>query len=138
MASEAAKRIAGYSAQHHATLRAVFESSDAAFRQRSLLAIADGIDAELRAEREAKPVLPPPNRVPKNTSGMAVIPIESYDVASWGPEPDGKGQQTEVHFMLNLRGIEAPIAMRLKSRRAADELLAALKRHIDDVWPTAS
>jgi hypothetical protein len=61
-------------------------------------------------------------------------PIESYEIAQWHPLPDGKGKPTAVCFILNVKG-EPPKAMRMKSRRAVDELIEALILHRDSVFP---
>ncbi|HEV3312432.1 MAG TPA: hypothetical protein VG815_18120 [Chloroflexota bacterium] len=77
--------------------------------------------------------LPPVNRTPENTAGMAFLPIEDYHVGSWGPLPDGKGPSTQVHFTIRVEGL--PFVIRLKSADACDTLIAALQRHRYDVWP---
>lgn len=87
-------------------------------------------------KRDRNPHLPPASSGPYNLTGMEFLEIEQYHVGSWSPLPDGKGPATQVHFMLRLRGIDTPLVMRLKSARAADELIAALERHRFDVWPT--
>jgi hypothetical protein len=79
--------------------------------------------------------LPPPNRIPRNTAGLAFLPIEEYEVVEWGPLPDGKGPSTQVHFVLRIQGSEIPLVMRLKSAEACDTLIAALQRHRNGVWP---
>jgi hypothetical protein len=80
--------------------------------------------------------LPPPDRIPQNVAGMAILPIESYTVASYGPQPDGRPPQTEVHLVIRVRGLPEPLVMRLKSADAADTLIAALQRHRFDIWPS--
>lgn len=87
-------------------------------------------------KRDRNPHLPPASSGPYNLTGMEFLEIEQYHVGSWSPLPDGQGPATQVHFMLRLRGIDTPLVMRLKSARAADELIAALERHRFDVWPT--
>lgn len=87
-------------------------------------------------KRDRNPNLPPASRVPMNLEGMAFLEIEEYHVASWCPLPDGQGPATQVHFMLKIKGIATPLTLRLKSARAADELISVLERHRFDVWPT--
>lgn len=89
--------------------------------------------------------LPEPNRVPQNCDSASVLPLEAvYGVYSWGPGRDGEGPSTQVHFVTGITlGGDAPDrppirlrpTVRLKSARAVDELIAALKRHRADVWP---
>lgn len=79
--------------------------------------------------------IPPPNRVPQNTAGMAFREIESITAASWGPLPDGKGPQTQVHLTIRLKGAPLPLIMRCKTAAAVDQLVAMLERHRNDVWP---
>jgi len=78
--------------------------------------------------------LPPASGVPVNVTGLAYYSLESYKVASWCPTPDGTGPAEQVHLVLNVKWMDAPFILRLKSRRATDELIAALQRHRDDVW----
>lgn len=49
----------------------------------------------------------------------------------------GTGPATAVAFILNLRNTPFPLVMRLKSKRAVDELIDALKHHRDDVFGAA-
>lgn len=87
-------------------------------------------------KRDRNPHLPPGSRVPYNLAGIETLEIEEYHVGSWCPLPDGQGPATQVHVMLKLRGIHTPLVLRLKSARAADELIGILERHRFDVWPT--
>jgi hypothetical protein len=81
-----------------------------------------------------RPDLPPASRVPENVPDyLRLLDIGGYHVGSWGPEPDGKGQSTQVHLTLRVPG--GAVVMRLKSHRAVNTLIAALERHRDDVWP---
>jgi hypothetical protein len=87
-------------------------------------------------KRDRNPHLPPMNRVPRNVAGLAILEIEEYSVNNWHPLADGKGLPTQVHLVFKLRGIAEPLVLRLKSARAADQLIAILERHRNDVWPT--
>ena len=75
-----------------------------------------------------------------STKGLqpdAVLPVEALRVCSWCPTPDASGPATQVHLVVDLGvpGITA-FAVRLKSRRAVDELIAALEVNREHVWPT--
>lgn len=66
------------------------------------------------------------------------ITIEEYTVASWCPTPDGTGPATAVAIDLRIRWNPSTVVsaiMRLKTRRAVDDMIAALQKHRDDVWP---
>lgn len=62
--------------------------------------------------------------------------ILSYRVVSWCPTLDGSGPATAVGLILDVRGVP-PLVMRLKTRQAVDEMIAALEKHRDDVFPKA-
>ncbi len=91
--------------------------------------------------RRAAGKLPPANRVPQPLSDRDFVPVLEYQVGSWCPTPDGSGPATAVALRLHgpvLNGGEAQTVtmhLRLKSARAVDELIAALERHRNDVWP---
>ena len=74
------------------------------------------------------------SRIPRNLN-YAVLPIEDYEIASWCPAPDGKEPATMVVIELRIKGNEMPLLLRLKSRRAAQEMLDGLTFHMNDVWP---
>ena len=76
------------------------------------------------------------SRIPKSTPGRAFF-VESYEVASFCNGPVGnQGPATEVHLLLNIQGSNIPIAMRIKTKEACDQLIAALQFHRGDVWTT--
>jgi hypothetical protein len=83
----------------------------------------------------ASPELPPVNRIPENIDEPRIV-VECYHVGSWCPERDGKGPATQVHITFHLAGDIPPMAIRLKSKLAADQMIEALIRHRNDVWPT--
>jgi hypothetical protein len=88
--------------------------------------------------RKAADALPPPNRVPVNLAQVGLRNIKSYGVASWCPTPDGSGPAEAVVLHLTIGTVEGDdleIGLRLKSARAVDEMIAALERHRNDVWP---
>lgn len=59
--------------------------------------------------------------------------IEEYTVGSWCPTPDGTGPAVAVAIELKVNGLP-PLVMRLKSRRAVQEMIFALEKHRDDVF----
>ena len=75
--------------------------------------------------------------MPKNMADLEIYEIEELQVNEYHPLPDGMGPPTEVHLALKMK--HAPdnmlLIMRLKSRRACDELMAAIKTHTDSVFP---
>lgn len=65
-----------------------------------------------------------------------VVPVEGIHVASWSPGQEGEGVPCEqVHLILKIPELDVTFVTRLKSRRATDELIAALIEHRDYVWP---
>ena len=61
------------------------------------------------------------------------LTIESYSVGEWCPTPDGTGPAEAVAIEINVKGLP-PLVMRLKSRRAVNELIHALQKHRDGVF----
>jgi hypothetical protein len=78
----------------------------------------------------------PPSRIPVNTAGLTFHEIESVDIASWGPLPDGKGPSTQVHMLIRVSGMPHPLVMRFKGPDTLDRIIDSLERHRADVWPT--
>lgn len=62
------------------------------------------------------------------------IEIEGYSVSSWRPSVDDSAPCEQVHFAIQLKGVP-PLVLRIKSRRAMDELISTLNMHADEVWP---
>ncbi len=77
----------------------------------------------------------------KNTNDLfrdtRVIMADRFEVFSWSPRPaEEKAPVTEVHIVMQKP--KAPgyaFVFRLKSRAVCKELIAALQKHMDDVWP---
>ena len=72
---------------------------------------------------------------PRQLIGAA---IEDYCVGSWCPTPDGTGPATAVALELRLKTRSTEIVsviMRLKTPQAVDQMIAALEKHRNDVWP---
>lgn len=82
--------------------------------------------------------LPPISDEPKNLDEIDVVQIDEFGVFEWHEEKDGKGKPTMIvlMFSVNLEGTEdMRFGLRLKSRKAASELIEMLRRHRDLVWP---
>jgi hypothetical protein len=62
------------------------------------------------------------------------LTIEEYTVGSWCRSPDGSGKPEAVALCLSVKGLAGPLVMRLKTRRAVDDMIRALKTHRDDVF----
>jgi hypothetical protein len=62
-----------------------------------------------------------------------VLNMKGYSINEF--IPGGALEPTEVHVLFDLAGEGPPLGFRLKSRRAIDELIAALQTHADGVWP---
>lgn len=61
-----------------------------------------------------------------------------YSVFSHSDDPvPGRSPADAILFVIHaaLDGAPFNLAMRIKSRAAADELIDALERHAEDVWP---
>lgn len=87
----------------------------------------------MKKKPRSKPRPLPP---PLGPSGQRFgITITEYTVGSWCPTPDGSGpaEAVAIQLMTEMDGVS--FFMRLKSPAAVDELIAALRRHKDDVWP---
>jgi hypothetical protein len=74
-----------------------------------------------------------------NTSKRVFITrFEGYDVIEWIPGPDVEQKPTAVCVVLPAdlpRVGKVELMIRMKSRRAVDEMIAALQKHRDGVWP---
>lgn len=74
----------------------------------------------------------------KTTQGKEpdmVVPVDEYFVGSWSPGPEGANTPpTQVHISFDFPDI-ATFVVRLKSRRAVDEMIATLIEHRDYTWP---
>lgn len=76
---------------------------------------------------------------PQNLKGQRVFPLEEYSVAEWCEQENGEGKPSQVHIVLPmpvpLREVLEAFSIRLKSRRAIQELIDVLSKHRDSVWP---
>ena len=66
-----------------------------------------------------------------------IVDSGGYSIFEWSPDEDHACGPTQVHLMLPLDSIikGASIALRLKSRRAIQELIDFLVKYRDSVWP---
>lgn len=79
--------------------------------------------------------LPPSSRLPHGLMGMEIL---GYTVCDWCPTPDGTGPAEAVALALQVRWnreTQADLVMRLKTPDAVDQMIAALERHRNSVWP---
>lgn len=63
------------------------------------------------------------------------ITVTEYTVGDWCPTPDGTGAPEAVGIQIMTDVPDVNFVMRLKSPAAVDEMIAALTRHRDSVWP---
>ena len=72
----------------------------------------------------------------KNMTEYEIIELDGMAIREFHPMPDGQGLPTQVHLTFHPRGFEEMImVVRLKSKRATQELIDALETHRDSVWP---
>jgi hypothetical protein len=73
---------------------------------------------------------------PRDIQQEEFIEIKALGVFSWSP---GKLSEnlpcTQIHLRLEIDDALPPLVMRLRSRKVADELIAALIAERDFVWP---
>ncbi len=83
--------------------------------------------------------LPPVNETPRDVRDIAevAIPVDEFYVAEWAEGNKGrKSRPSQVHIVLSLdEPNNIAFSLRLKSKRRVSELIEALKRHRDAVWP---
>lgn len=71
-----------------------------------------------------------------NDPDFLYVPLDpGYQVAEYHPLPNGQGKPTEILFIASNQQLKIGFIMRLKSARAVNELIAALRRHRNSVWP---
>lgn len=82
--------------------------------------------------------LPPVSDDVVNLDELLVLDIDSYMVTEYHPERDAQGEPTMVVMLIDVKGLgDVQLGIRLKSTKAVNELIAALQRHRDSVWPKA-
>ena len=75
-------------------------------------------------------------KLPVNLTELSIkFVCDEVNVIEWRPGPDAIAPPEQVHILLHLPTLGGWGAIRLKSRRVADELIAALRVHTDAVWP---
>jgi len=62
------------------------------------------------------------------------LTIKQYTVGQWCRSTDGTGKPEAVAICLELDGFAGALVMRLKTRRAVDDMIAALREHRDGVF----
>lgn len=75
----------------------------------------------------------------RDLTDFHVVPAKGFQVCSWRDGPAHSDiPASEVHIVLPLDGKDlegVKVALRLRSARALDELVAVLLQHRKDVWP---
>lgn len=61
-----------------------------------------------------------------------ILPMTEFDVCPWYPLPDCQGKPEQVHIVFRVAPDLPQMSIRLKSRRACDEVIDALEK-----WRTA-
>lgn len=61
------------------------------------------------------------------------LSILGYTIGDWCASPDGTGKPVAVAICLELRDLP-PLVLRLKSRKAVNEMIHALQKHRDSVF----
>jgi hypothetical protein len=67
---------------------------------------------------------------------MHILGAPTYHVSSWSEGDVTQGDPvTQVHFILEVPSLNGHVLLRMKSRRAIDELIDLLTTYRDHVWP---
>ena len=77
----------------------------------------------------------PKMRIPPDGAALAGPMVEGYAVVSWYDRPFPEGQADGVAIVFNLLSV-GDVVLKFKSRRAVDELIAALVKERDEVFLT--
>ena len=78
-------------------------------------------------------MIPPANRVPYNLGDdRQVMKVSSYTVGSWTPQRDGKGVPEAVMLTFEVEGLPCDFGIRFKTAEKVDQLIEALKRHLNN------
>ena len=69
-----------------------------------------------------------------------LVSADGYLITEWSPDPTHEAGPTQVHIVvpLVLEEGEGPLChmvIRMKSRRAIQEMIDVLAEHRDNVWP---
>jgi hypothetical protein len=68
--------------------------------------------------------------------GVGYHEIDSLRVAEYIPSADGGGPGSEVHVLVQARGVHHLAVLRIGSPAALDELIESLAKYRRLVWPT--
>ena len=66
------------------------------------------------------------------------VQVENLSVTEWTPERDGQGNPERVCLLSDvvIAGVKLTLVRQFKTRGSLDELIDALVRHREGVWPT--
>jgi hypothetical protein len=70
-----------------------------------------------------------------NLAGFKFCDIEEISINEYHPLPNGEGKPTQVHMLIQVKGIKTPFIMRFKSPETLGKVVAALQEHSGNVWP---
>lgn len=73
-----------------------------------------------------------PRIPPVNTQLLGPM-VEGFTIAEWCRSADGSGHPEAVAVVFNIRSV-GDVVLRLRSRRAVDEMIDALRVHADNVF----
>lgn len=72
---------------------------------------------------------------PVNLAGSQFFEVSRIGVFEWHELEDGKGEPSQVHLELKIKGAEdTTFVVRFKSPHAVDQLIVALMTHRKAVW----
>lgn len=71
---------------------------------------------------------------PRSLAGVAFLEVEDIEIAEWCPTDDGTGPPEQVHMIIKVGGL-SPLRLRFKSPRTLNNVIGALRKHRDNVWP---
>jgi len=69
---------------------------------------------------------------PRNLAEMKAFVMDG--IFEYHPLPNGEGPPTQVHLVIGL-GDDLQIVVRMKSRDSCEQLVEAITKHTDNVWP---
>ena len=72
-------------------------------------------------------------RIPPSKTELFGPMVEGFTVGEWCPTPDGSGPPQAVAIAFNVREL-GDVVLRLKSKRAVDEMIASLAKSRDAVF----
>jgi len=72
-------------------------------------------------------------RIPPEKTQLIGPDVEGFTIGEWTPSRDGTGKPTAVAVVFNMRQV-GDVVLRLKSKRAVNEMIDALKENRDAVF----